>query len=91
MCRPGTRRRRSSTRPERHPPSPSPSKEGRRIEVSFVRGYPYAQVYAPDDDEVIAFEPMTAPINALVSGQDLKLLEPGQSYEASFSITVTSA
>ena len=42
---------------------------GRRIEVSFDRGYPYAQVYAPDDDDVIAFEPMTAPTNALVSGQ----------------------
>jgi aldose 1-epimerase len=60
----------------------------RRIEVSFDGGYPYAQVYAPDDDDVIAFEPMTAPTNALVSGRDLKLLEPGESYEASFSITV---
>ena len=64
---------------------------GRRIEVSFDRGYPYAQVYAPDDDDVIAFEPMTAPTNTLVSGQDLKLLEPGESYEASFSINVTDA
>jgi aldose 1-epimerase len=62
---------------------------GRRIEVSFGQGYPYAQVYAPDDDDVIAFEPMTAPTNALVSGQDLQLIEPGESYEASFSITVT--
>ena len=34
---------------------------GRRIEVSFEGGYPFAQVYAPDDDDVIAFEPMTAP------------------------------
>ena len=64
---------------------------GRRIEVSFDRGYPFAQVYAPDDDDVIAFEPMTAPTNALVSGQDLKLLQPGESYEASFSIKVTDA
>ncbi len=64
---------------------------GRRIEVSFERGYPYAQVYAPDDDDVIAFEPMTAPTNTLVSGQDLKLLQPGESYEASFSIKVTDA
>ena len=45
----------------------------------------------PDDDDVIAFEPMTAPTNALVSGQDLKLLQPGESYEASFSIKVTDA
>jgi galactose mutarotase-like enzyme len=64
---------------------------GRRIEVSFDRGYPFAQVYAPDDDDVIAFEPMTAPTNTLVSGQDLKLLQPGESYEAAFSIKVTDA
>jgi aldose 1-epimerase len=63
----------------------------RRIEVSFGHGYPYAQVYAPDDDDVIAFEPMTAPTNALVSEQDLKLLQPGETYEASFSIKVTDA
>jgi aldose 1-epimerase len=63
---------------------------GRRIEVSFGEGFPFAQVYAPDDDDVIAFEPMTAPTNALVSGQDLKLVEPGESYEASFSIGVSS-
>ena len=58
--------------------------------MSFDRGYPFAQVYAPEDDDVIAFEPMTAPTNALVSGQDLKLLEPDESYEASFSIGVSS-
>jgi galactose mutarotase-like enzyme len=63
---------------------------GRRIEVSFGQGYPFAQVYAPDDDDVIAFEPMTAPTNALVSGSNLKLLEPGDSYTATFSITVSS-
>ena len=59
--------------------------------MSFGQGYPYAQVYAPDDDDVIAFEPMTAPTNTLVSGQDLKLLQPGDSYEATFSIKVRSA
>jgi aldose 1-epimerase len=64
---------------------------GRRIEVSFDDGYPYSQVYAPDDDDVIAFEPMTAPTNALVSGLALTLLEPGQSHRASFSITVAPA
>jgi galactose mutarotase-like enzyme len=64
---------------------------GRRIEVSFGDGYPYAQVYAPDDDDVIAFEPMTAPTNALVSGRDLQLLEPGETYEASFSVRVATA
>jgi aldose 1-epimerase len=63
---------------------------GRRIEVSFGEGYPFAQVYAPDDDDVIAFEPMTAPTNALVTGRNLTLLQPGEAYEASFSIKVTT-
>ena len=39
---------------------------------------------------MIAFEPMTAPTNALVSGRNLTLLQPGEAYEASFSIKVTS-
>jgi aldose 1-epimerase len=65
---------------------------GRRIEVAFLGGYPYAQVFAPDDDDVIAFEPMTAPTNALVDGgAELALLAPGESYEASFSITLADA
>ena len=62
---------------------------GRRIEVSFLEGYPYAQVYAPADDDVIAFEPMTCPTNALVTGgPDLQLLAPGDTYRAAFSMTV---
>jgi galactose mutarotase-like enzyme len=65
---------------------------GRRIEVAFDDAYPYAQVYAPADDDVIALEPMTAPTNALVSGApDLVLLGSGEAYRATFSITVTEA
>ncbi len=64
---------------------------GRRVEVSFGEGYPYAQVYAPEDDDVIAYEPMTAPTNALVSGLDLKLVQPDESYEASFSVAVMAS
>jgi aldose 1-epimerase len=63
---------------------------GRRIELSVGPGYGFAQVYAPADDDVVAFEPMTAPTNALVAGgQDLPLLEPGGRYEAGFSIRVS--
>jgi len=63
---------------------------GRRIELAFLAGYPYAQVFAPPDDDVIAFEPMTAPTNALVDGgPELTLLAPGDSYRAAFAITVT--
>ena len=62
---------------------------GRRIELSVGPGYRFAQVYAPADDDVVAFEPMTAPTNALVAGgPDLPLVEPGGRYEAIFSITV---
>jgi aldose 1-epimerase len=64
---------------------------GRRIELAFLAGYPYAQVFAPPDDDVIAFEPMTAPTNALVDGgPGLTLLAPGDSYRAAFAITVTA-
>lgn len=65
---------------------------GRRIEVSFEGGYPYAQVYAPADDDVIAFEPMTAPTNALVADQGrVPMVAPGQSFTATFAIRVADA
>jgi aldose 1-epimerase len=52
---------------------------GRRIELKVGSGYRFAQVYAPPDDDVVAYEPMTAPTNALVAGgPDLPLLEPGE-------------
>ena len=75
------------------PPDGAPfvlSGGGRRIEVAFDAGYPFAQVYAPSDDAVIAFEPMTAPTNALVDGGEaLPLVAPGERYRAAFSITVS--
>lgn len=62
---------------------------GRRLTVRFDAGYPFAQVYAPADDDVICFEPMTAPTNALVSGDGLTWVQPGSSYTATFSISVS--
>jgi aldose 1-epimerase len=61
---------------------------GRRVVVRFEEGYPVAQVFAPAADEVICFEPMTAPTNALRSGDRLPLVLPGERYRATFSITV---
>jgi galactose mutarotase-like enzyme len=62
---------------------------GRRVELRMGEGYRFAQIYAPEDDDVIAFEPMTAPTNALVTGgTDLPLIAPGESFAATFSITV---
>lgn len=64
---------------------------GRRISLALGHGYPFAQVYAPDDDDVIAYEPMTAPTNALVTGgPDLPIVRPGEQFAADFSITVSA-
>jgi galactose mutarotase-like enzyme len=64
---------------------------GRRIEVAFLEGYPFAQVFAPEAADFICFEPMTAPTNALVSGAGLRVLEPGGRHTASFRIRVAQA
>jgi len=62
---------------------------GRRLEVSLGEGYPYTQVYAPADDEVVAFEPMTAPTNMLVDGgAELTVVPAGGSHGAEFTIRV---
>lgn len=63
---------------------------GRRLEVAFEAGYPVAQVYAPAGQEFICFEPMTAPTNALASGDGLRHAEPGEPLAARFSIAVLS-
>jgi aldose 1-epimerase len=59
----------------------------RRLELELLEGYPCAQVYAPRPGEFICFEPMTAPANALRSGDHLRLLAPGESYCARFAVS----
>ena len=61
---------------------------GRRISVDLLDGYPYAQVYAPDGKDYLAFEPMTAPASALLSGTGLRLVAPGGTFQAKFRIAV---
>jgi aldose 1-epimerase len=61
---------------------------GRGIAVSFDEGYPCGQVFAPASQDVVAFEPMTAPTNALASGRGLTFAPPGTSHRASFSVHV---
>jgi aldose 1-epimerase len=58
------------------------------LTVSFEEGFDYAQVYAPPGHDYICFEPMTAPTNALESGQGLKLVAPGDDYRTRWSVTV---
>jgi aldose 1-epimerase len=60
----------------------------RRIELELTDGYPCAQVYAPLSGHFICFEPMTAPANALRSGDGLRILAPGERYRAGFSLGV---
>ena len=63
--------------------------ERRRLALTFVSGYPVAQVYAPEDSQFICYEPMTAPIDALISGDGLNWVAPGEEFEAIFTIAVS--
>jgi aldose 1-epimerase len=59
------------------------------VSLTFLRGYDFAQVFAPPGSDFVCFEPMTAPTNALVTdGPDLNVVAPGESYDAAFQITV---
>ena len=61
----------------------------RRIELRLDRGYPFTQIYAPAGLDAVAIEPMTAPTDALLTaGPDLTFVPPGESFAASFSISV---
>ena len=71
------------------PPRIAVSGETRRVEVKLGPGFSFAQVFAPRSPEVVALEPMTAPANALVSGDGLRLVEPGSRFTASYRIGVT--
>jgi len=69
-------------------PSFSLSGGGRRITVEFLAGYPYAQVFAPNEQEFVAIEPMTAPTSALTSGRGLRVVAPRERFEAAFRVRV---
>jgi aldose 1-epimerase len=60
---------------------------GRRIEVHFDEGYPAAQIFAPGDEDVVCFEPMAAPTDALRRG-GYRVVSPGESAVAQFHIKV---
>ena len=59
----------------------------RRVSIELDDRFPYAQVYAPSDARFVALEPMTAPGNALVTG-DHPTVPAGESYSASFRVWV---
>ena len=70
--------------------SPSFSVEGggRRVTAELHSGFGFAQVFAPLGTEFIAFEPMTAPANALVSGRGLSVVQPGGEWRTTFRLRV---
>jgi galactose mutarotase-like enzyme len=59
----------------------------RRIEVHFEQGYSAAQIFAPPSEDVVCFEPMTAPTDALRRG-GYRSAQPGEPAVAVFSIHV---
>jgi len=65
---------------------------GGEIEISVDRNFPYLQVYTGDSLEKgrrrtsVAIEPMTCPPDALRSGKDVIVLEPGQHWAGSWRL-----
>jgi galactose mutarotase-like enzyme len=64
---------------------------GRRVVVRFGAGFGVGQVFAPPTEDVVCFEPMTAPVDALVTGTGLRTVGPGSAHTAIFSIHVEGA
>jgi hypothetical protein len=60
----------------------------RRIDVTFEKGYPAAQLFAPGGENIVAIEPMAAPTDSLRRGT-YRYAVPGKPETARFSVTVT--
>jgi galactose mutarotase-like enzyme len=64
---------------------------GRELRVAFAApGYPIGHAWAPGGQDFVAWEPMTAPTNALVSGRGLRHVAPGDAFAATFTVSVRS-
>lgn len=60
----------------------------RELSVRFEAGYPVAIIWRPEGGQFICIEPMTAPTNALCSGDGLRLVAPGDAFTARWSVSV---
>lgn len=58
---------------------------GRRLEVHFEQGYSATQIFAPPGEDIVCFEPMTAPTDALSRG-GYRTASPGEPAVAVFAI-----
>jgi len=69
---------------------------GGAVELSMDRNFPYVQVFTGDSLErgrrrtSVAVEPMTCPPDALRSGKDIVVLEPGQHWAGSWRLRRSS-
>ena len=58
----------------------------RRVTVRLLEGYTHLQLFAPPDAPSVAIEPMTAPTDALRTGEDLRVVTTP--FTAAFAIEV---
>jgi len=67
-------------------------RSGGEVELSMDRNFPYVQIFTGDTLEhgrrrtAVAVEPMTCPPDALRSGKDIVVLEPGQHWAGSWRL-----
>lgn len=62
---------------------------GRDLRVRFgAPGFPVGHLWAPPGETFVAWEPMTAPTNALVTRRGLRHVLPGRSFTAAFTVEV---
>ncbi len=59
------------------------------VTLEFDAAYPYAQLFAPPDRDLVAIEPMTATIDALGRGVT-PLVAPGDRFSAAFSVRINA-
>ncbi len=62
---------------------------GAAVVVEFLQGCAFAQVFTPPTGNSIAFEPMTAPANALNSGTGLNVVAAGSEFRAAFRVRLS--
>lgn len=67
------------------PPADGPSGQ---FVVEYTSGYPYAVLYAPDSDPVMAIEPMTAPTDPFGGTFPVRTVEPGAEFAATWALEV---
>ncbi len=61
-----------------------------RVTLSFLDGYTHAHLFSPPDGDIVAFEPMTAPVDALRTGIGLRHVAPGAAFSAAFRVGVSA-